>query len=443
MESAADLAKHLKERKENKVLSFKEIVQFLNSYDEGEVNKGLSQLKKTIDKAHRKDKSSNLPDDKSDVLFQYLSSSPECSEIFSIWDFAEKNQLPNTAVQCIDALASLLHCNNFSSLRHLNRNISRKLIKGKVKNIYTYLNLENPRSVKASLRLMTEIIISSVNIAKDFFRTFNWAWKPLHLLVDKRAKAKQDRDYDFNENVRTQYLRFALAFLKVGDSVLLQEVLSIQGFVSSFVKTIEQDPFEIIEEFLNTLREKVAVNKHLSRKTKASFFNGYFLEQVAKLYESSNERIKKCAHNFLTILCCSEDGLCSIKHSSKQKMSSETPAKVKFRNKTILRLLSCLKPSSDLLQQSLALGILSLCPELIPTYLKDASLSFEPRFSMKWLENMSFLTKLWVLPVPNMNSIYLPGDTAVIIGGVFPPNVPRGYCSRESKMTRILLNIPS
>lgn len=142
-------------------------------------------------------------------------------------------------------------------------------------------------------------------------------------------------------DIRTHYIRFASAFCRIGDGPLLEEVLSIQTFVSPIFKDLPNDSFsvrflsqsedlinefsQLVKEFLDSFLHGVLTKKDFSRKTKASFFNGFVLEQVncisffmditfqfqiSRLY--NRPEVADYVHRFLFELCCGVDGLCSL-----------------------------------------------------------------------------------------------------------------------------------
>eukprot|EP01116_Phalansterium_solitarium_P023125 TRINITY_DN7940_c0_g1_i3.p1 TRINITY_DN7940_c0_g1~~TRINITY_DN7940_c0_g1_i3.p1 ORF type:complete len:324 (-),score=46.63 TRINITY_DN7940_c0_g1_i3:187-1158(-) len=301
-------------------LSLKQILLLLNSEDEQEIIKGLSAFSKQIAEVSQKKKGSTHEStidqddaDETPLLLEYLKGSPECNEIFSIWAAQQKNYRSRVSTSAMEVLAAILTHNDFSPTKNVNSFVGRKVFKEFLKNIYSCLASEFAHVVGVAFRLLTGVVSSNTAVARDLFHAFNWGWKPLQQMADKRSKTPGNVE----QNVRTHFVRFATAFVRVPDPSLTEELLAMMGFVSTVFKGLRQDPPELAWDFLDALQTNVVATKEVSRKVKAAFFNGFVLEQIAKLYKSSGNKegrkFVERVHQFLMNLCCGPDGLCRVK----------------------------------------------------------------------------------------------------------------------------------
>lgn len=77
----------------------------------------------------------------------------------------------------MELLAEIVNSNRFASLQHINIMIAKKILKEKMKQIYSCIGSESSRPVISALRLLSSLISASLVIAKEIFQQFNWNWK--------------------------------------------------------------------------------------------------------------------------------------------------------------------------------------------------------------------------------------------------------------------------
>lgn len=73
----------------------------------------------------------------------------------------------------------------------------------------------------------------------------------------------------------------------------------------------------------------------------------------------------------------------------------------------ILRLLRLLRVNEDINQRDLAIKIIKAIPLVVPIYIKGISFSFDPRPSVSWISQFSFLQHLLTVlkedPLPKID----------------------------------------
>ena len=186
---------------------------------------------------------------------------------------------------------------------------------------------------------------------------------------------------------------------------MIQTAMQTRFILPAIFHELGNDAVPLIIEFVSYMEEYILKNQNLSRKSKAAFFGGYFLDQMASIYKDrANESIEleELLDRFLVTLCCSPT--CGIVFSDPEwNIGRSTNATI--RNKPLLRFISALTPASNQKHQELVLNVLLVAPDIIEDFLTQLSLSFEPRESIKWIENISFLGKIISLPHPPFQSI--------------------------------------
>ena len=217
--------------------------------------------------------------------------------------------------------------------------------------------------------------------------------------------------------------------------------MQIRFLLPGIFNELMNDHPKLILLYVKHLNEYILKNQSISHKIKVAFFSGYFLDQMGNIYKKLNEDYKdqdtsnpfsewnefkakktqdkeddeeneeemylrykaseknllNYLHGFLNELCCSEKAGIVYKDPD---WYIGRPITLKYRNKSLLRLILLLKPSTCINQQRLVLNILSVAPDIIESYIKQITISFESRLTFKWLENISFITKIISLPPP-------------------------------------------
>lgn len=182
-------------------------------------------------------------------------------------------------------------------------------------------------------------------------------------------------------DTRTLYIQFLLAFFIRGDATVKKEVLEMPDLFQAALKDIYNDSFPLIKQILTVLNNNISQDSDLTRTVKISFFNTSFLMNLLKLYArteaipGSDQTVAQAVHGFMMALCttpgvgvCFQDATWYPPSTLKSPTSVEKPSSDSAKhifNKTLLQLLTHLRPTENILQQELTVSILTACPELV------------------------------------------------------------------------------
>ncbi|KAK9722923.1 hypothetical protein K7432_002308 [Basidiobolus ranarum] len=410
----------------------------------------------------------SLDDEESSrVFFNYIDDSPECEELFKIWDLQQKNSLPQLEVLIVDVLAKVVLLTNTPITRANGVNITRRIFRNYMKTLYRNLSSGRVGLICATIQLLIAMTKHTLQTTREMIDTFNFELKSHFKLLNMRPNPAEDTKKN-QKDVRTLYMKFILSFLECGDSKMKSEVLEIKDFVSSLFKGLHRDSYEVAEYVLDVFEKHIITDGDVKRSTITNFMNQYILEQLVKLYgnkESSekdeSKTVADLVHRFLRILCCTPGvGLCFHDagwYPSHVLSSSESESGkgLRVQNRVLHKFVSTLRPTDDLKQQDLLLGILRACPELVQHYWSSSLLSFDPRLSSKWIANMSFLHKVIALPVPKLelystgSFLANPPPTGNIVENILPATFNRtlaGKCLQHTSplvkyMSTLVLNV--
>lgn len=230
-------------------------------------------------------------------------------------------------------------------------------------------------------------------------------------MVDRRVHSSQKGNSKGYENdVRTQFIRFGLSFLVTGDYALIQDVLDVKDFIGSIFKGIFNDPPSLIYEIFDGLHQHVLLNKGITKRSKSLFFNTYVLDHISNVYlkysginEDTNQVLETKIFGFLhDLLCSSSKGIMYI--SKPLPLSASKLASPMYiskylhvphsRNRPMSRILKSFRPSESEHHQQLVLGILENDIQLRMDYIDWVHVSLEPRWTDKWQKNVQFMIKL-------------------------------------------------
>ncbi|RUP46033.1 ribosome 60S biogenesis N-terminal-domain-containing protein [Jimgerdemannia flammicorona] len=403
-------------------LELKDLVSVLNSTNIDVLSQGLARLRSQLHAATttRSDPSSN----NARVLFEYMHSSPECTELFRLWEFQVANNITQLESLVPDILAKTIQLAHTPSARSVGLSIIRRVLRGHMKIVYRNLSSGRIPLCQSALRLLIAMNSFSQPTTREMIEGFNFQQKAVGKFLVLRKKHSDEGALNFKSDIRSLWIRFVLSFFVNGDARIKKDVLDIKKFVSAIFKGLGQDSYELIGEVLSVMYDYLIMEQEVSRSLKVALFNNYVLDQLTKIYirkdsDSSTDPTKIPAdlvHHFLISICCTPGvGVCfhdaswyppsTIAQPSAAGGGDGGDKNVKIHNKILSKYVISLRPTDDPRQQELLLKILRACPELVQVYWQSTSLTFDPRLSSKWLANMTLLHKIISLPIP---SLYFP-----------------------------------
>ncbi|CAG8560992.1 3093_t:CDS:10 [Funneliformis mosseae] len=434
--------------------SLEELQEFLNSNNYEILYQGINRFRQHF--IYPKDKNikeiDSINDKNVSIAYEYLQTSPECKELFIIWDTQLHDNLTRLELSIPDLFSKIIKFTTITpSLKSTGTIVIRNVIRNYMRVIRNNLSSEKLPLCQNTLKLLIIMNSHDPSISKELLEsfTYNLNLKELGRLLNIRRNTSKDnsKNNHSQNDIRTLYVRFILSFFVHGNAKIKSNVLEIKDFASLIFKGLLHDSYEFVDEVLRKVYDHIILDNDINRKTILSFFNNtWLLNQLLHLYnrrESEQHEpdkiVANIVHRFLLSICCTPGvGICfrdagwypfnymNISLSDTDQHENEKQTKV--HNIILLQFIKSLKPTQDLRQQELLLKILESCPELVKPYWKTSKISFEPKLSYKWLANVTLLHKIIALPVP---SFYIPGTQ------IYPENPPELNVILDNILPRI------
>ncbi|KAG0343372.1 hypothetical protein BG004_005354, partial [Podila humilis] len=385
------------------------------------------------------------------AIYDYVDESPECTQLFKIWEWQQQNAVAKIEIPILEVLSKLIHQCNTALHRPHSMKITRTILQNHMTVIYRHLSSGRPNTVQATLRLLTAMNHVHAITTRELKDEFNFGLKVLSKLRNQRRKDAEGDATSVNKaDTRTLYVQFLLAFFVRGDATVKKEILEIPDLIQRTLNDLYLDSFQLIKQTLNVLLNHIVMDKDLSRSVSVSSFSTPFLVNLLKLYgrteaaPNTNETVATIIHKFMLGLCttpgvgiCFQDAAWYPPNSLNSTSTVEnTLAEKNVFNRTLLQLLTHLRPTETLLHQELTIKILTSCPELVRLYWQKAGMQMEPRLSARWLANMTLLHKITEIPVPNLylqqTGVFAshPPPVSTIIENILPTPANRTILSK-------------
>ena len=221
------------------------------------------------------------------LTHQYLKSSPELTELFTIVSTAEKNYA--LLWRLADIFALLISQSQHSAFQSLGAAACQKFIRFFMRQIYVLCLAADDRIKHAALRLMLAIAQFSNATGRDFYLRLNTsfdAFLKMPFRVKAIANSGGGGGVDRVKLARAQetrelYMELILTFLRIGetDVVFAEKVLRVKGLVSSIFGGLASDPPAVVAAFLTALKTSVLQHKLLAARydsTAVETFNSFF-----------------------------------------------------------------------------------------------------------------------------------------------------------------------
>ncbi|KAG0220462.1 ribosome 60S biogenesis N-terminal-domain-containing protein [Mortierella sp. GBAus27b] len=395
------------------------------------------------------------------VVYAYVEESPECTQLLKIWEWQQQHDVRKIEASIVEVLSKLIHqCNTALHRTHAMK-ITRAILQNQSRMTAIYKNLSCGRqnTIQATLRLLTAMNHVHQSTTRELKDGFNFGLKALSKLRNQRRKEGEEAAN--KTDTRTLYIQFLLAFFIRGDATVKKEILEMPDLFQVALKSLHNDSFPLIKQVLTVLNNNISMDSDITRTLKISFFNTSFLVNLLKLYArteavpNSDQTVAQAVHEFMMALCTTPGiGICfqdaawyppsTLKSSSSIEKTSADGAKHIY-NKTLLQLLTHLRPTEDVLQQELTVSILTACPELVRLFWQRVSIQMEPRLSARWLANMTLLHKITEIPVPNLYLQHTglfashPPPVSTIIENILPGPANRSILSRGLQHSSMLV----
>lgn len=293
-------------------------------------------------------------------------------------------------------------------------------------------NKTKERLISPCLRLLTEIVcVDGGGLAKNLYLERDITFKRLDIFLRMRNQSSSHSSKNlFKPTVRTNAVRYLMKNLQLQGRDAKSDILSQMKLTRALVEDLNDDPYDMVLEILNTIKTSVALDPTQTRRTKSKFFTDWTLSRISLLYdyplvESSPEghiAMPSIVHTFLIFICTTLDlGVLSAQHGwyppgaesvkveadvslniEQQTGQTKSIERVSVRNITLAAFLQGLRPHASVYHKELSLAIFTAAPELVADYFyKKKLFTFEPKLSATWIGYAAFLFSAIQLPTPH------------------------------------------
>eukprot|EP01135_Chromosphaera_perkinsii_P004791 Nk52_evm22s296 gene=Nk52_evmTU22s296 len=347
-----------------------------------------------------------------DNLEKLIEKSPECKEIFSLWDEQKANRNNTQTGIILDAITVIVLFCRKPSIKQKGIELCRLIMRNNGRQMYSYMSSDKLNIVKKMLRLLNAIVGHSLTSAKEFMETFNFGFPAFQKLLHRRNKSDK-------EDVRTLYIKLMCKFIGYQDCFLTQKILETNGIFAPIFKGILGDAPDVVLRFLEHMRKDIVDLEKLNKNSKQCIFYPQSLQNLRKLYrykwtkpggdkevdgeELSEEEkeVRAKVHLLLLRICTSpvvgivDEGIfSSVVKNSNSKFSTGAAVGSKG-NGTVLKFVSNLNEANeDDMAASLVVDIISACPSIRHKYLSSMPFSFDPRLSERWFKNTELYMRI-------------------------------------------------
>ncbi len=327
----------------------------------------------------REDDSLYLP------LLRYASSEQDIPAFVSILTTLYPLATSDTCLVFMHVLMAALEVLKRSHLRAVASKVSRTIIKEHLKLFYRVLSSNHNPIVSPALDLLTTIASVDGSVNELLFNTFDFSLKalPKFAFMRKKTLAQDER-----KDIRSAYICFLLSFLQHGNSATKQALSKMQNLIGPVFAGLPDDSFSTIDLILKCIEKHIIYEEKKSKSLLISFLYASSLSKIAKLYESADEMLGIRVDDFLRLICTNtERGIC-FKSTTDLLETKKT-----IKNRVILDFLVSINPLESLRKQQLCVDILNSCEDIFGAYWSKSSFSFEPEFSVRYVNLASFTVK--------------------------------------------------
>ena len=341
---------------------------------------------------------------------EYLRLSPDCKDLFTPL-VADKKSCRNLALvwNIVEKILNILSERNDVTLGDYVNTTGHSIVCNILHNhldiLYSSLsNIPKMKVATSVLKCMASMLSQGIQTVREFIKCFEFASCFKYLKECARISKKQKHD----EDARSCFVRFYLAFLVFGDVVVIKKLLEQKDLSSLLMVELHLDKVENILIILETIDNKIVNEANLLKTTKLLFFTQTVLLKLIFLVKHNNENIKTQAMKLLVTLCTDQKyGICF--------QPKDGVYTGKLVNPVLLKLLTTVKQSALTREEirNLTIETLHACPDAIVPYMNNLNLGLDPRLSDFWCTRLTFLTNLWE-GIPNIKEICRPQNGAII-----------------------------
>ncbi|CAK9028769.1 unnamed protein product [Durusdinium trenchii] len=323
------------------------------------------------------------------LLNEYVQMSPQCAELFTLWENQESGDGNRLVTLVIETLACVLEGKFDEGARtaKTRHGVAAKVLSEHLQLLYRYLGTERDQLLKVCLRLLAGVSSTSQALSAQLLRSFNFGFDGFGRLSGRRyhvSKKDKGRADVGKVDVRSYFSSFAMSFLRWKDPAMTSSALGIKDLVGGVLRGLSQDPPEQALGVVRDILELVVRLRQLPRQAKVFFFNAFALRNLCSLLGSEHKEVSASASELLKEVCCS------------------TQLFPPHKEELLLDICLELRPHEP--QQDLVIAVLRSHPALHLQFCSRLKLPLQPRFSRGWLLNVRFLRTLLEMDVSSVRS---------------------------------------
>eukprot|EP00033_Pygsuia_biforma_P005099 GCRY01005594.1.p1 GENE.GCRY01005594.1~~GCRY01005594.1.p1 ORF type:complete len:278 (-),score=22.68 GCRY01005594.1:760-1593(-) len=220
------------------------------------------------------------------LVVEYLQSSPECFELFKIWDNPEFGKKDINHALLFDCFSVLFLTGRkydcFATTVTLKRGgdfvLARKIIKHE--NLSEILASPNLAVLKSFMELAVNIVACGAEIALELLDLFDFSLPHIQKLSTPASTVFRGKEVSRSVVTRPAFTKFVIALLKLERSSVSTIVLETKALLPSVLKYIEKDGLEDIDAIVFALSTHVLKSESIKRELKLSFFQAPTLKLV-------------------------------------------------------------------------------------------------------------------------------------------------------------------
>jgi len=387
--------------------NLKELLGQINSDDTKDVIRGIKRFSLQV--------KGTAADDGDALLWQYLDSSPQVIELFTLLD-SDEGQKYELGSSIMSLLGAILKTPTAARSRSSQLGyVSHRVVKAHLKTIYSLLGAGNEEIALSGLEVLSSIADLSLGSCRYLCQRLNFSNRSLAQLINR---GKPD-------TIRAKFMELMVSILKHRDSELTKSVATAKGFLDGVVRNLSHSPsLEHTEKVLDSIASAILDGKNCSIVVATSFWSGHMIDSLLKVGELSPAASNICDKFLEKMIAFATQTVETAQFKRSRRISGRTASQstlrsnrrsktqaasgidnstafhksddmnVRCANGLMLRLMSHLKPNYALKHMALIVRISQIFPRARDKYLNQLPFSFEPRLSLRWLANISLVCKL-------------------------------------------------
>lgn len=318
-----------------------------------------------------------------EFLRHYVQASPLCVELMEMWKLRQGKAGMAHIVSlisvildhpdgkyCMDDIGRLSISRRFDKLAQL-------IVDTKIQDVYIELNSREAKRQSAVLLLMAAIVRRGVGLASKVAKIFDFKLAVFTKLAEMHQKKGGKK---LKHSTRPSFIKYAMAFLEVGDPRLLRWILQQRDMYFSVLRGLGSDDDATVIHVLTTLRDKVlSPDSMVPPSLRSVLFGSVTLEQLSGI--SGNPMggpIAEMAHEILISVCT--DPCNGLMPYLKDDINP-----LRGNPNRLLELMKKLKVTEVKCHRDLLLALVSGRPSLGSAYMDEFPYILEPRASPPWL----------------------------------------------------------